>query len=106
MQDVAQVGHPVVDLPSPAALPDALPLGVLRMDRPEVRQDVAVVIEVAEDVARLDDSLAEWRRKLQVVLRYIPGIINVADQGTKPLSWVLLSRHARRAMGHHDPRAR
>ena len=49
-------------------------------------------------------ALAEWRRKLEVVLRHIPGVINVADQGTKPLSWVLLSRHARRAMGHHDPR--
>ncbi len=50
-------------------------------------------------------AINEWRRNKEIILRFIPGVINVADQGTKPLSWVLLSRHVRRAMGHHDPRS-
>ena len=33
-------------------------------------------------------------------MAYIPGIINAADDLTKPLGWVLHERHARRLMGH------
>jgi hypothetical protein len=36
-----------------------------------------------------------------LVMRHIPGIINCADDLTKPLGWVLHSRHARRTVGHH-----
>ena len=36
-----------------------------------------------------------------IVMRHIPGIINASDDLTKPLGWVLHSRHARRIMGHY-----
>ena len=48
-------------------------------------------------------AIQEWRKRQIVQLHYIPGIINSADQGTKPLAWQLHSRHARRAMGHYGP---
>jgi hypothetical protein len=38
-----------------------------------------------------------------IVMHHIAGVINVADQATKALSWTLHSRHARRAMGHYGP---
>ena len=50
-------------------------------------------------------AILEWRKRREIVLRYLPGIIHIADQATKPLSWILLSRHVRRAMGHHNPRS-
>ena len=31
---------------------------------------------------------------------HIPGILNPSDDLTKPLGWVLHSRHCRRLMGH------
>ena len=49
-------------------------------------------------------AINEWRKAKEILLRFLPGSINIADQGTKALSWVLLSRHVRRGMGHHDPR--
>jgi hypothetical protein len=46
-------------------------------------------------------AIQEWKRRGLIVMRHIPGVINVADQATKALSWVLHSRHARRSMGHY-----
>jgi hypothetical protein len=46
-------------------------------------------------------AIQEWKRRGLIVMRHIPGVINVADQVTKALSWVLHSRHARRSMGHY-----
>ena len=34
-------------------------------------------------------------------MEHIPGIINSADDLTKPTGWVLHERHARRTMGHY-----
>ena len=34
-------------------------------------------------------------------MEHLPGIINPSDGLTKALGWVLLSRHARRGMGHY-----
>lgn len=46
-------------------------------------------------------AIQEWRQRSEVVMRYIPTTINVADAGTKALGWTLHSRHCRRAMGHY-----
>jgi hypothetical protein len=48
-------------------------------------------------------AIQEWRRRGIIVLRHLPGVINVADQQTKALGWTLHSRHARRSMGHYGP---
>jgi len=34
-------------------------------------------------------------------MRHVSGILNPADDETKALSWMLHSRHSRRAMGHY-----
>ena len=46
-------------------------------------------------------AIQEWKEAHEIVLRHIPGVINPADDLTKPLGWVLHSRHARRIMGHY-----
>ena len=48
-------------------------------------------------------ALQEWQACNIILLHHIPGIINSADQGTKPLAWQLHSHHARHAMGHYGP---
>jgi hypothetical protein len=49
-------------------------------------------------------AIQEWRQQGHLIVRRIPTTINIADGGTKALGWTLHSRHARRAMGHFDPR--
>ena len=46
-------------------------------------------------------AIQEWRNKGDIVLRHCPGVINLSDDMTKALGWVLHSRHARRGMGHY-----
>ena len=46
-------------------------------------------------------ALQDWKEAGDVVMHFIPGVINPADDLTKPLGWVLHSRHARRFMGHY-----
>jgi hypothetical protein len=48
-------------------------------------------------------AIQEWQRRGIIVMRHIPGIVNIADHATKALGWTLLARHARRAMGHFGP---
>ena len=45
-------------------------------------------------------AIQEWRNQGDIVLDHCPGVINSSDDLTKPLGWVLHSRHARRSMGH------
>ena len=46
-------------------------------------------------------AIQDWREAGDIELVYCPGILNPADDLTKPLGWVLHSRHARRIMGHY-----
>ena len=48
-------------------------------------------------------AIQEWRHEQVIAMRHIPDMINPANGATKPLGWVLDSRHARRSMGHHRP---
>jgi hypothetical protein len=49
-------------------------------------------------------SLQQWRELGDIILKHIPGIINPADDLTKPVGWVLHERHARFLMGHYGYR--
>ena len=46
-------------------------------------------------------AIQEWCKQGDIVMEHLPGIINPSDGLTKALGWVLLSRHARRGMGHY-----
>ena len=48
-------------------------------------------------------AIQDWKQAGDLKLIHIPGIINPADCLTKPVAWVLHSRHARRLMGHYGP---
>jgi hypothetical protein len=45
-------------------------------------------------------AIQDWKDAGDITMDFIPGIINCADDITKPLGWVLHARHARRIMGH------
>jgi hypothetical protein len=46
-------------------------------------------------------AIQEWRQAGLIQMFHIPGIINPADQQTKPLASRLHNRHVRRLMGHY-----
>ena len=46
--------------------------------------------------------IQHWFRQGDVKPIHIPGILNPADANSKPLGWVLHSRHSRRMMGHYQ----
>ena len=46
-------------------------------------------------------AIQDWKDNGDIVMNFIPGVINPADDLTKPLGWVLHARHARRIMGHY-----
>jgi hypothetical protein len=48
-------------------------------------------------------AIQEWRQAGQIKLFHIPGVLNPADQQTKPLASRLHNRHVRRIMGHYGP---
>jgi hypothetical protein len=48
-------------------------------------------------------AIQELKNRGDIVLSYIPGIINIANALTKALGWILHNRHVRRAMGHFYP---
>jgi hypothetical protein len=47
-------------------------------------------------------AIQDWKMKGEIKMLHIPGVINPADDLTKPLGWILHSRHARFIMGHYD----
>jgi hypothetical protein len=47
--------------------------------------------------------IQEWCQHGIIVMHHLPGVLNVADQATKALGWMLHSCHACRAMGHYRP---
>jgi len=48
-------------------------------------------------------TIQEWQNRGDLEMKHIPGVINPANNETKALSWILHSRHSRRAMGHYGP---
>ena len=45
-------------------------------------------------------AIQDWVQNGDISLKHISGVINPADDLTKPLGWVLHGRHARYMMGH------
>ena len=49
-------------------------------------------------------AIQDWRRVDQsLLMTHLPGVLNISDDQTKPLGYVLHTRHCRRAMGHYGP---
>ena len=48
-------------------------------------------------------AIQDWKEAGDLLMAYIPGVINPSDELTKPLGWILHERHARRLMGHYNP---
>ena len=46
-------------------------------------------------------AIQDWKEAGDILINYLPGVINPADDLTKPLGWVLHHRHVRRFMGHY-----
>jgi hypothetical protein len=46
-------------------------------------------------------AIQDWKQAGDLELIHIPGIINPADCLTKPVAWILHSRHTGRLMGHY-----
>ena len=46
-------------------------------------------------------AIQDWKEQGNIVRQHVPGVINPADDVTKPLGWMLHSRHARRIVGHY-----
>ena len=47
-------------------------------------------------------AIQEGQEQQDRIMHHIPGIICPPDDLTKPLGWVLHSRHARHIMGHYS----
>jgi len=46
-------------------------------------------------------AIQEWREQGNILMKHISGSLNMADDSTKALGWILCHWHARCAMGHH-----
>ena len=51
-------------------------------------------------------AIQDWKDDGHITMKHIPGIINPADDLTKPLGYVLHARHARYMMGHRPSQHR
>ena len=47
-------------------------------------------------------AIQDWCENKGIILKHLPGIHMPSDTQTKPLGWVLHTRHCRRMMGHHQ----
>ena len=50
-------------------------------------------------------AIQDWKDARDIVVEHFPCVINPSNDLTKPLGWVLHSRHACHLMGHCHPRA-
>ena len=48
-------------------------------------------------------ALQDWRQDGDIITVHIPGIVNLSDPLSKPVGFVLHSRHCRHVMGHYYP---
>ena len=48
-------------------------------------------------------AIQGWKDDGHITVKHAPGVINPADDLTKPLGYALHSRHARCMMGHRPP---
>ncbi len=48
-------------------------------------------------------AIQEWQDCREIKMCHIPGILNLADDKTKSLTWTLHSQHSCHSMGHYGP---
>jgi hypothetical protein len=48
-------------------------------------------------------AIQDWKESGDIVMSHVPGVLNPSDDLSKPLGWILHSRHCRRFMGHLSP---
>jgi len=48
-------------------------------------------------------AIQEWHKQGDILMKHISGVLNMADDSTKALGWILHHHHARQAMGHYRP---
>jgi len=48
-------------------------------------------------------AIQEWCKQGNILMNHIPSILNMADDSTKALGWILHYHHAWQAMGHYWP---
>ena len=86
-------------------------LGFHQMEPTPIYEDNASAIEIINASKPTGRSrhidirffaIQDWKRNNDIKMVHIPGVINPADDLTKPLGWVLHSRHARYIMGHRN----
>ena len=46
-------------------------------------------------------AVQDWKDQGDIILCHIPGILNLSDNLTKPLGWILHTRHCQLLMGHY-----
>ena len=46
-------------------------------------------------------AIQGWKDAGDIIMAFLPGVINPADDLTKPLGWILHERHSRRIMGYY-----
>jgi len=46
-------------------------------------------------------AIQDWRKQGDILMKHISGILNLANDSTKALGWILHHQHAWHAMGHH-----
>ena len=47
-------------------------------------------------------AIQDWCENKEIILKHLPGIHMPSDAQTKPLGWVLHTRHCCQMMGHHQ----
>jgi hypothetical protein len=50
-------------------------------------------------------AIQEWKEQGDIEMRFISGSVNPSDDLTKPVGWILHSRHCRHLMGHYPYKA-
>jgi hypothetical protein len=48
-------------------------------------------------------AIQEWHANGDIIMRHLAGVLNLSDDLTKALGWILHSRHIGRSMGYYGP---
>ena len=88
-----ELGHPI-DLPTPIYEDNEACIKIINSRHPTER---------TRHIDTPAFRVQSWKQRGDICLRHIKGTLNPADAKSKPLGWVLHSRHCLRMMGHYYP---
>ena len=78
--------------PSPMYIDNQAALAMINESRPTPR---------ARHIEIQHFAIQQWCKAKDIIMKFLPGVINASDGLTKALGWILHSRHGRRSMGHY-----